>query len=149
MMRLAQLLEEFDDTFVYHVELKGRAPDLASVVHAVVDQHRLLGQTIFTSFSFEQLQRMRAVSPRCRLGWLVDSLSEKIAARAQELHLLQICPRADMVDREVVAQARRIAPEVRVWGVNGQPHEVRGLIVRTVESGCDGMTINWPDWVTY
>ena len=47
-----------------------------------------------------------------------------------------------------VAAARSVAAEVRVWGVSGTPQEVRALVRRVLACGGDGMTINWPDWVT-
>ena len=31
--------------------------------------------------------------------------------------------------------------------IAGTPQEVRAIVLQAVESGCDGMTINWPDWV--
>jgi glycerophosphoryl diester phosphodiesterase len=52
----------------------------------------------------------------------------------------------------LVAQARSVVTEVRVWGLLGetthaQSAEVIALIHSVLDAGCDGMTINWPDWV--
>jgi hypothetical protein len=33
--------------------------------------------------------------------------------------------------------------------VSGSPEEVRALVGRLVDCGCDGATINWPDWVKH
>ena len=57
------------------------------------------------------------------------------------------------LDRLVTA-ARQVTPEVRAWGVNGetvagQAAGIKALIHRVGEAGCDGMTINWPDWVRH
>ena len=147
MLSLEQLLQVFGDDFVFHIELKGRAQDLAAATYAVVDRHRVHGHTIFTSFSYRQLARMRALAPGSRLGWLVQSIDEEVLDRARELELFQLCPRAGALSVEMVARGRNAAPEIRVWGIAGTPPEIREMVLQAVESGCDGMTINWPDWV--
>ena len=148
MLTLDRLLEEFDTSFVYHIELKGRSPSLPASVFKLVENRQLLKHSIFTSFSFDQLVRMRGVSAGCRLGWLVRSFGDDTLKKAKELGLFQLCPRADLVTRELVQRVRGVVGEVRAWGLRGEPQKVRDLIRRVLESGCDGMTINWPDWVT-
>jgi glycerophosphoryl diester phosphodiesterase len=147
MLSLSQLLKMYGDDFIFHIELKGLAEELAAATCAVVETHRTHKQTIFTSFSYQQLERMRNVSPDSRLGWLVQTIDEEVLDRARGLELFQLCPRAGAVNIEEVARGRTAAPEIRVWGIAGTPQEVRAMVLQTVESGCDGMTINWPDWV--
>lgn len=147
MLSLDQLLKTHGDDFIFHIELKGRAEELAAATYAVVDAHRAHAQTIFTSFSHQQLERMRDVSPGSRLGWLVQTIDEEVLDQARELELFQLCPRAGALNVEVVARGRIAAAEIRVWGIAGTPQEVRAMVLQAVESGCDGMTINWPDWV--
>jgi len=149
MLTLDKLLEEFGAAFTYHIELKGRSPALPAAVFKLVEKRELLKNAIFTSFSFDQLVRMRAVSANCRLGWLVRSLDGDTFKKAAELGLFQLCPRADLVTRQLVEQGRRVACEMRAWGLRGDPQKVRNLIKQVLESGCDGMTVNWPDWVTH
>jgi glycerophosphoryl diester phosphodiesterase len=147
MLSLSQLLKMYGDDFIFHIELKGLAEELAAATCAVVETHRTHKQTIFTSFSYQQLERVRNVSPDSRLGWLVQTIDEEVLDRARGLELFQLCPRAGAVNIEEVARGRTAAPEIRVWGIAGTPQEVRAMVLQTVESGCDGMTINWPDWV--
>jgi len=148
MLTLDKLLAEFGASFLYHIELKGQSPALPAAVFKLVEKRELLARSIFTSFSFDQLIRMREVSADCRLGWLVRSFDGDTFKKAGELELFQLCPRADRVAREVVEQGRDAVREMRAWGLRGEPREVRALIRQVLESGCDGMTINWPDWVT-
>ncbi|NKB66638.1 MAG: hypothetical protein GKR89_06220 [Candidatus Latescibacteria bacterium] len=148
MMTLAQLLDDYGDDFIFHIELKGKAADLAAAVYSEVAPRDLLPKSIFTSFAIEQLARMREVSSGCRLGWLVQSFDQAILEQASELDLFQLCPRADLVSTELVEKGRQAVPEVRAWGMSGKPQEVRAKIQKVVESGTDGMTIDWPDWVT-
>lgn len=149
MLSLDQLLRAYGDDFVFHIELKGCAPGLAAATYAVVDAHRVHERTIFTSFSDLQLERMRALAPGARLGWLVQTIDEEILDRARTLDLFQLCPRAGALSVEGIARGRNVASEIRVWGIGGTPQEVRALVLQAVQSGCDGMTINWPDWVRF
>lgn len=45
--------------------------------------------------------------------------------------------------------ARTVAPEVRTWGISGSRSDVIDLILQTISTGCEGMTIDWPDWIIY
>ncbi len=147
MMSLDQLLTAFTDTFVYHIELKGRAEMLPEAVYTVVAEHHLLDNVIFTSFSYDHLLRMRTISETCRLAWLVNAFDPQTLDRARTLDLYQLCPRAEQVNESIVDTGRTVATKIRAWGLSGTPQEVRRLINQVIDSGCDGMTLNWPDWV--
>lgn len=153
MIRLDELLAHFGNRFIYHIELKGRAPGLSEAVHQTIQQNGLMGSCVITSFYYDSLVAMRAVSESIRLGWLVRTIDKSTLEPACDLDLLQLCPFAGTVTEEMVALARTTVPEVRAWGllgetVLGQSAEVVKLIQRTLTSGCDGATINWPDWLT-
>ncbi|HXF60794.1 MAG TPA: glycerophosphodiester phosphodiesterase family protein [Caldilineaceae bacterium] len=154
MMTLRDLLAGYGDSFVYHVELKGKASGLPAAVHAAIRAHRLWDRCIITSFRFEALAAMRQINATARLGWLVREIDAETIAKARDLALFQLCPFAGTVTPAQVAAARQVTPEVRAWGLNGetvagQAAEVITLIRRVLEAGCDGMTINWPDWVRH
>ena len=85
-------------------------------------------------------------SPHRPSSW-PQAIAEEVLDRARELELFQLCPRAGALNVEEVARGCIAAPEIRVWGIAGTPQEVRAMVLQAVESGCDGMTINWPDWV--
>ncbi|MFN8488115.1 MAG: glycerophosphodiester phosphodiesterase family protein [Caldilineaceae bacterium] len=152
MITLDQLFAHFGDQFTYHVELKGKAPGLAAAVHALIQRYHLQANCFVTSFDYAWLVAMRALDSTCRLGWLVRAIDEPCLAQARALNLYQLCPMAGLVTPEMVTAARTTVTEVRAWGVSGetvtgQNTEVIALIERVLAAGCDGMTINWPDWL--
>ena len=152
MLTLAQLFTEFGDRFTYHVELKGHTPELPAAVHQLIEQHNLYDSCIITSFMLDSLVAMRQINPQARLGWLIREIDEDAQQAARELNLFQLCPNAKNVTQDMVQQARQVVPEVRAWGVNGeavasQSRDIIALIQNVLATGCDGMTINWPDWV--
>ena len=152
MMTLAELFAAFGDRLTYHIELKGQAPGLPAAVQQLLKDYGLHEVTVITSFSHAMLVAMRKLDHEIRLGWLVRQIDEATLGAAEALQLFQLCPMAEAVTAEMVEAARRVAPGVRAWGLNGatakdEAGEVQELIRRVVDSGCDGMTINWPDWV--
>lgn len=149
MLTLGALLDAFRAGLVYHVELKGAAPELAAAVHAAVESRGLGSSVVFTSFSRAQLERMRGVSAAARLGWLVESIDDAVLEQAARLGLYQLCPRAARVTAAMVERARPVVAELRAWGLGGVPQEVRRLVLHTVDSGCDGATLDWPDWLAH
>ena len=76
----------------------------------------------------------------------MDDFDDELLARARDLGIFQLCPRADRITDELVAKGKEFVPEVRAWGMRGGAMELRALIAEVARCGCDGMTINWPDW---
>jgi glycerophosphoryl diester phosphodiesterase len=149
MMTLNHLFEQYGDRFIYHVELKGKAAALPGAVNRLIQTHALAEHCFVTSFSDKALVAMKTINPDLRLGWLVDDIDDTTLFQSREMGLFQLCPRADRVDQAGVNRARQVVAEVRAWGLNGSSLEVLKLIRQVVEAGCDGMTINWPDWVSH
>lgn len=152
MLLLDQLFSRFGEQFLYHIEIKGRAAGLPQAVYDLIVAHNLHHQCIITSFAYDALVAMYAIDPQLRLGWLVRTIADEEVARAEALQLFQLCPYAGAVTPAMVENARRIVPEVRAWGVLGesitsQSADIQALIANVLAAGCDGMTINWPDWV--
>ncbi|CAN5576668.1 glycerophosphodiester phosphodiesterase [soil metagenome] len=152
MITLEQLFAHFSAQFTYHVELKGNAPGLATAVYALIQQYELQAACVVTSFAYDWLLAMRALDADLRLGWLVRAVDPQSLVQAQALQFYQLCPLAGLVTRAMVEAARGTVAEVRAWGLQGetaggQHAEVVALIERVLATGCDGMTINWPDWV--
>lgn len=154
MVHLGQLFERFGDRLTYHVELKGDRPELAAAVHGLIESFGLADSCVITSFSYDLLVAMRQQSGTLRLGWLVRGIGAEEIERAAALALFQLCPKAEIVTPAMVTAARQVVAEVRAWGLLGdairtQAGDIIGLIDRVLAAGCDGMTINWPDWVRH
>ncbi len=147
LFTLDQLLQTFGDQFIHHIELKGRAIGLAAAVAERIAAHNLAERVFITSFDYAQLERMRAAAPTLRLGWLIRQIDDEALRKAEALALYQLCPQAAGVTPAAVAQARSVVSEVRAWGLGGSRPQVIGLIHQVLDSGCDGTTIDWPDWL--
>jgi glycerophosphoryl diester phosphodiesterase len=151
MLTLDGLFESFGDRLFYHLEIKGKAAGLPQAVYTRIQQAGLAASCIITSFSYDALVAMRALDDNIRMGWLIREIDAGAVEKAAALSLYQLCPLAATVTPEMVELARPTVREVRAWGLMGntptnQQAEVCALIQRVVDAGCDGMTINWPDW---
>ncbi len=146
LVTLDEILTTFGDRFIYHAEIKVPAEGLARHLLNRLADHGVLGDAIVTSFDFDAAAEVMALSPEQRVGWLVreGAFTEENVARAAAGGFFQFCPRVyDMSERNV-ADARRHVAEVRGHGIR----HVEDL-VQAVQAGCDGVTVNWPDWLTH
>ena len=144
LLTLSTLFQVFRDRMIYHVELKTPSPDLPGAVLECVNTNGLRARTIITSFHFDLLTRVKTLSPDQRVGWLLraNQFTRENIARAVDAGFFQICPMAAETNREMVALARAL--QVRA-------HSVKGLaeMLQAIQSGCDGITTNWPDWLVH
>ena len=143
---LEDILSEFAEGFTLHAEIKEPSPGLGTAILDALDRHGAQDRTIVTSFDFDALAEIRALDPDRRVGWLVRTggFNGDNVARAAEAGFHQLCPIASETTVQLVRQAHRSLPEIRAHSVKSADD-----IVQAVESGCDGMTINWPDWLTH
>lgn len=149
MLFLDELFETFGNCFTYHLELKGTSLALPEAVAAMVAAFRLRDACIVTSFSYELLHRMRKADNQVRLGWLIQSLDLHSLQKASDLQLFQLCPRAETVTPLAVRRAKNVVAEVRAWGLGGSRKEAVTRMFNVIQAGCDGMTIDWPDWLSH
>jgi glycerophosphoryl diester phosphodiesterase len=154
LLALPHLFDVYHDLLVYHIEIKGTAPELPEAVHAALGLYGLYHRAVITSFSAAALAAVRALDDQIRLGWLVRTLDAEAIAQARDLQLFQLCPLAAEVNAHAVARAQQVVPEVRAWGLAGETTQgraakVMALIRQVVDAGCTGMTLDWPDWVRH
>lgn len=145
MPTCGELFEAFGRRFVYHAEIKAPSRQLAEDLAAHIDRYGLADSVFVTSFDFDILVQYRSLSPAQPVGWLVreGGFTPANVERAAAAGFRQLCPRAAEAEADFVAAAKRRVPEVRAHGV-----KTRADAERVVRAGCDGMTINWPDWLT-
>jgi glycerophosphoryl diester phosphodiesterase len=139
-----ELFDAFGRRFIYHAEIKAPSPRLAADLATMIARRGIADITIVTSFDFDILAMFHALAPDQPTSWLVreGEFTETNVMRAEAAGFTQFCPRAADVSAAAVAAAKRHVGEVRAHGVR-----TRADAMRAVETGCDGMTINWPDWL--
>jgi len=146
MLTLEALFVLFRDRFIYHVEIKDLVPELIQRLLSSISDHGLGNHVIVTSKHYDVLTQARELAPLLRVGWIVKKggLTKENIDKAADAEFFQICPRADDTSQEIVQAAQAHLPEVRAHGVKGVADAVH-----VIEAGCDGTTINWPDWLIH
>jgi glycerophosphoryl diester phosphodiesterase len=146
MVRFEDLLSEFSKTFTYHAEIKEAAPGLTAAIVNALGAHGVEGRIIVTSFHFDAVLEAKEMAPDLPAGWLVrvGGFDDESIAKAMAAGFDQLCPPASELTPERVRAAHDRIAEVRAHSVKGVPD-----MLRVIETGCDGMTINWPDWLVH
>ncbi|MEW6670509.1 MAG: glycerophosphodiester phosphodiesterase [Thermodesulfobacteriota bacterium] len=146
MLALADLFTLFKDRFVYHIEIKEPQAGLPQKLLEMLDTHRLSERVIVTSFHLNVLHQIQKLAPSMRTGWLLKAEGFTVENIKKGAHagLFQIGPMAQETDKAMVAAAHAELAEVRA-------HHVHSLsaAMQAIQAGCDGFTINWPDWFAH
>jgi len=149
LIALDELFKKFKTQFTYHVEIKTPAPGLARAILDCIIEHHLTANTYITSFHFDALVEVASLTDdetKIPLGWLVreNAFTTDNILRAAAAGFTQFCPMATEVTPERVAESHKYLPEVRAHSV-----KTKQDMIRVIDADCDGLTINWPDWLTY
>ena len=123
-----------------HFAIELKDTEIEKEVAQMMDRYGLRDKAIVTSFKFDNLRRMRAVAPEYKLGYLYKPEEENLLGKAQELHLEQLCPKAEMITPEMVKEYKSMGYSVRAWGVKDE-----AVMQRMIHCRVDGMTVNFPD----
>lgn len=135
-----EVLDRYKGQVHIHTEIKGRAPYLSQRTADLVRQHGMVDQVTITSFQRARLEEIRAYAPELATGWLLPEVNDAAIARARDIGLRQICPRANTLTTELVNRLHAAGFVVRAWGV-----ATEALMQQVVQAGADGMTVDFPD----
>lgn len=123
------------------VELKADGTEKA--VLDMIDSFGMKERCIITSFDFTRLETVKRLDPSYKIGYLTDKADAATVEKIKSIGGEQICPKADILDKNTVGYLKAQRLSVRAWGVKTQE------IMRAVYSyGVDGMTVNFPDKLT-
>jgi len=145
IVTVSEIFDAFGERFIYHAEIKAPSQALADDLIALIEARGYRERVIVTSFDFDILLYVRERYPEQRVGWLVrhDGFSADNVEKAAAAGFFQFCPRADEMTPERVADAKARIPEIRAHAI-----KTKADLAQAVAAGCDGTTLNWPDWLT-
>ncbi len=94
-----------------------------------------------TSFSWLAAVQARAALTTT-VGFLSRTFNADLIERCRDAGFDQVCPPVDLLDAGLVDLAHRHGLTVRAWGIR-QRSDIDCLF----DTGADGSTTNWPDWI--
>jgi len=98
-------------------------------------------QVHVTSFFWPAVVHARAALTTS-VGFLGRTFDADLIERCSRCGFDQVCPPVQLLDSNLVDLAHQRGLRVRAWGVRQ-----RSDIDRLFETGADGATTNWPDWI--
>ncbi len=141
---LGEIVEHYKGRLYFHVEIKGRSVGLSRRTIDMVRGYGLTDSVTITSFSKERLEEASAYDSDLPKGWLIppgrNPWEDTYFAQSASLGLTQICFRGELATPELVQSIHEAGYQARAWGVGDEE-----IMRRAVDSGADGMTINFPD----
>ena len=123
-----------------NLALELKSEGAAKPVADLVRKYGAEALTYITSFNYAYLAEMRAYAPELKLGYLVGELTEEVNEQIDKLGIQQICPPSWLITPAVVSDYKTRRLSVRAWGVRNEED-----MIRCVNAGVDGMTVNFPD----
>jgi glycerophosphoryl diester phosphodiesterase len=149
LITLEDLLDAFEDRFIYHIEIKRPAPGLAGDVLDALEQRRLLQNVYMNTINdLDSLLEVRRMMPDVKTAWspvnllLGEGDGRDVVQQAADLGITMFVFNSTTLDPALVALANELGMETRCSGIKN-----RDQMIEAVNAGCNGMTINWPDWL--
>jgi len=136
---LREFLEKFHTYDIsFAIELKGAGVEDETLL--MVKEFGLMDRVTFTSFTFEHIERIKALDHTARVGWLRSEVTREMIEELLRIGGEEIAPKAVIVTPELMREWRALGLGVRAWGVSSEE-----LMIKMCELGVDGMTVNFPD----
>jgi len=137
-------MREFQDEYVPRIPicLEIKDPLATGPLIAFLKSQDLNEQIHVTSFSWSAILQARSALA-VPTGFLCRLFNTGIIERCVARGIDQICPPVSELDGEMVEFSHQQGLVVRAWGVRE-----RNDIDRLFETGVDGATTNWPDWIS-
>lgn len=147
LISLQELLDRFGDALTYHIEIKNPMPDLVPEVIAAVKERDLVDRIFIAAVNDDaSLREAIRLAPGIRVAAApVDRLRDagpRAIEHCAESGYAMVTLAAFNQSRELVDLAHSLGMEARSSGISD-----RRQMIEAAEIGCNGMTINWPDWL--
>jgi glycerophosphoryl diester phosphodiesterase len=147
LITLDELLDRFGASLTYHIELKQPQDGLVPAVVGAIARRGLAGRCFVFAIEQEaELVQVKRLAADIRIAWAPEAMlgTNPMAAVEQcaRNQFTMIVLNAQNQTRDLVAHAHALGIEARSSGIS-----TREKMIGAAEIGCNGMTINWPDWL--
>lgn len=106
----------------------------------LIDKYNVRDKVTVTSKIYEVLKELRSIDAGIQTGYLTGEVDEAVLLALKEINASQVCPNVNLIDKEKVSMLKELGYRVRVHKV-----KTKQIMIKALEMGVDGMTINFPD----
>jgi glycerophosphoryl diester phosphodiesterase len=147
LITLEELLDAFGNSITYHVEIKRPTPALVPAVLGAIRGRGLVDNVFIAAINDDpSLREALRLQPGIRVASACVRSIREIGLKAIDdcaAHgYAMVTLAAFNHTKELVDRGHALGMEVRSSGIRN-----REQMVEAAELGCNGMTINWPDWL--
>jgi glycerophosphoryl diester phosphodiesterase len=126
---------------VFYLELKYEAAwGMHHALAAAIQNSGNAARTIVISFDPGTLKALRQLDASSMMGLLVEGARPDLVKAAVGVGARQLCPRWDLVTRDLVEEAHRADLQVVTWTV-----DEAGQMRAAIDAGVDGVMTDLPD----
>jgi len=126
---------------VFYLEIKHSvAWGMHHTLVGALGKEQNAARTIVISFDPATLDSVRRLEPAMMIGLLIENVKGDPIKAALDVGARQVCPKVDLVTREMVERAHRADLHVVTWTVN-DADKMRAAI----DAGVDGIMTDLPD----
>lgn len=140
VLTVPEMLNEYVPRIPVVFEIKD--PRVTQPLMALIAERGLIDRVHVTSFYWYPLLEARQLNGDITLGYLTDRHNDDLLDRLVRRGINQLCLHIGQLTAARVGQAHDRGLALRAWGI-----DQRWQIARLSETGADGATVNWPDWV--
>jgi glycerophosphoryl diester phosphodiesterase len=135
-----EMIDEYVARIPVVFEIKD--PRATAPLIALLIERGVIDRVQITSFLWYPLLDARALHPTVPLGYLTQRYDDDLLDRLTRRGIHQLCLHVGQLTAQRVTGAHARGLTVRAWGI-----DARWQIARLFETGVDGATVNWPDWI--
>jgi len=141
--RIVTAVELIDDYLArIPVVFEIKDPRATAPLIALLTERGVVDRVQVTSFLWYPLLEARALHAELVLGYLTPTFDLDLIDRIARRGFNQICPHVSQLTARRVHAAHERGLTIRAWGI-----DQRVQVERLFETGVDGATINWPNWI--
>lgn len=140
IMTLDAFIEEYVPRVPAVLEIKDQAATRQTL--SAIRRAGIEDRVQITSFLWQAVLEAKQLAPDLTIGFLTPEFDHDIIRRCVHRGLAQVCPHVDTLTPDLVAVAHDAGLLVRAHGISR-----REQIATLFETGVDGATVNWPDWI--
>jgi glycerophosphoryl diester phosphodiesterase len=147
LITLDELLDRFGDALTYHVEIKKEMLGLVPTLIGAIADRGLTGNVFIAGVEKDaSFREALELSPGIRIASAPETRLRQDSRRAIEecatAGYAMVTLNSSNQSRQLVELAHSLGLEARSSGIAS-----REQMIAAAEIGCNGMTINWPDWL--
>lgn len=144
ILTLEEVMEVLGESVELNLEIKTWPKGLSGIelkILFILSHYDFLERTVFSSFDYRSLQRLRELAPEARIGILCSAgMKENPFQVARELNAYSLHAEKELMSRHFLERAKQLGLASFVWTVN-EVKEMEGFL----SLGVDGIISDFPE----